>query len=103
MTYIDWSDAEDMFGLLVDFVHDARSETADRGRRSFLSRLMADIEALREQFEKLPGAEIASRLREIQNSLDGEFADDPVVMHLKECADELERVEGSVRNDIQKH
>jgi hypothetical protein len=103
MTYIDWSDSEDMFGLLVDFILDARSDTEERVRRSFLSRLMADIEALREQFDELSGMEVVSRLREIQNSIDEEFADDPVVIHLKECADELERIEGSVQHDIQKH
>lgn len=92
MTYIDWSDSEDMFGLLIDFVHDARSDAEDPGRRIFLSKLVTDLEALRERFDALPGAELVPGLWDIQNSIAEEFREDPVVEHLKACADELERI-----------
>jgi hypothetical protein len=92
MAYIDWSDAENMFGLLVDFVHDARSDTDDARRRSFLSRLIAGLEDLQERFDDLPGAAAGFRLREIESAVDEEFAQDPVVEHLRACADELDRI-----------
>jgi hypothetical protein len=92
LAYIDWSDAVDMFGLLVDFVYDARSDTGDARRRSFLSGLIASLEALQERFDDLPGAAAVSRLREIESAVDEEFAQDPVVEHLRACADELDRL-----------
>lgn len=92
MTYIEWSDSEDMFGLLIDFVVDARSDAEDPERRRFLSRLITDLEALQEQFDALPGAEAITRLRDIRESIDQEFAEDPVMEHLAACADELERI-----------
>lgn len=92
MAYVDWSDSEDMFGLLIDYVHDARCDAEDPRRRRFLSRLIRELEALQERFEALPGAATVSRLREIENAIDEEFGQDPVVEHLRACADELERV-----------
>jgi hypothetical protein len=92
MAYIDWSDSEDMFGLLLDYLYDARSDAEDSGRRSFLSRLIADLEALQERFDALPGVEAVSRLREIHDSIDEEFAEDPVIEQLAACADELDRI-----------
>jgi hypothetical protein len=94
MTYIDWSDSEDMFGLLIDYIYDARSDAEESGRRNFLSGLIKDLEVLQERFNELPGVVVVTRLRDIQNSIDTEFATDPVVEHLGACADELERVNG---------
>ena len=91
MAYIDWSDSEDMFGLLIDYVYDARGDAGDSSRRDFLSRLIGNLETLQEQFGELPGVAVVARLRGIQSSIDAEFADDPVVEHLAACADELER------------
>lgn len=92
MAYVDWSDSEDMFGLLVDYMYDARSDADDARRRSFLSGLITHLEALQERFDALPAAAVVSRLREIESSIDEEFEQDPVVEHLKACADELERI-----------
>jgi hypothetical protein len=92
MAYIDWSDGDDMFGLLVDYFYDARSDAEDPKRRSFLSGLIRDLEALQERFDALPGVEAVSRLREIHDSVDEEFSEDPVIEHLAACADELERI-----------
>lgn len=92
MAYIDWSDSEDMFGLLIDFVYDARSDAGDAGRRGFLSGLITKLEILQERFDSLSGIEAVAGLRDIQDSIDAEFAEDPVVEHLSACADELERI-----------
>jgi hypothetical protein len=93
MTYIDLSDSEDIFGLLVDYLYDARSDAGDSGRRSFLSGLIKQLEVLQEQFDVLAAAAVVARLRDIQSSIDPEFAEDPVVEHLGACADELERID----------
>jgi hypothetical protein len=92
MTYIDWFDSEDMFGLLIDYIYDARGDAVDSGRRHFLSRLIGNLETLQDQFDVLTAAAVVARLRDIQNSIDQEFAQDPVVEHLEACVDELERV-----------
>ncbi|HEX5056571.1 MAG TPA: hypothetical protein VFX02_08745 [Gammaproteobacteria bacterium] len=99
MAYINWSDAEDMFGLLIDYVHDARSDAGDARRRGFLSGLIRDLEALQERFDERPGAETVARLRDIESSIDEEFREDPVVEHLEACANELERVSARANRD----
>jgi len=34
MPFIDWSDPDEMFGLLVEFVADEKAEAEDEDRRS---------------------------------------------------------------------
>jgi hypothetical protein len=54
---------------------------------------------LQEQFDVLPAAAVVARPRDIQNSVDAEFAEDPVVQHPGACADELERIELSTKQE----
>jgi hypothetical protein len=96
MSFIDWADPEEMFGLLVEFVRDeCNEETQDLARRRFLSQLLADLSAHQEEFGSLPNVERMRRLRDVQQSIDKEFTDDPVVEHLMACGNELERIAGS--------
>ena len=93
MSLIDWSDPEEMFGLLLEFVLDERNqETQDVARRAFLSKLLVDLSAHLEEFGSLPNAERMRLLRDVQQSIDVEFAGDPVVEHLVACGNELERI-----------
>ena len=93
MSFIDWSDPEEMFGLLVEFVLDERNqETQDLARRAFLSKLLFDLSAHQDAFGSLPNMERMRLLRDIQQSIDKEFTDDPVVEHLVACGTELERI-----------
>ena len=95
MPFIDWSDPEEMLGLLVEFVLDERNdETRDLARQRFLSKLCVDLSAHQEGFGSLPHAERVRLLRDIQQSIDKEFSDDPVVEHLVACGNELERIAG---------
>ena len=95
MPYIDWSDPEVMFGLLVEYVADERGEAqADPSRRRFLEKLLANLTALQERFGTLPALEGIESLRSIRHAVDGEFENDPVVEHLGACIDELERING---------
>lgn len=94
MTFIDWSDMEEMLGLLAEFVRDAKSECErDPGRRKFLSKLLLDIGAFTGQLETLTRKQATNRLRGIYNAFDPEFSGDPVTVHVKDCIEEFERLE----------
>jgi hypothetical protein len=82
-----------MFGLLLEFVSDERNEeTQDVARRAFLSKLLFDLSSHQDEFGSLPGVEQMRLLREARQSIDVEFAGDPVVEHLIACGHELERI-----------
>lgn len=93
MSFIDWSDPEALFSLLVEYVEDERSECGDDTRRQqFLDRLVTQLSELETRLHDLPDDERSSALREIVAAIDAEFEDDPVVRHLSECAEELDRI-----------
>ncbi|GJM43200.1 MAG: hypothetical protein DHS20C21_00420 [Gemmatimonadota bacterium] len=95
MTFMDWSDANGMYGLLLDFVADARMDcNADSDRERFLSELLARLRATERELAEASPAVIIRTLRETQESIDPEFAGDPVVEHLRDCIEEIERVQG---------
>ena len=97
MSLIDWSDPEEMFGLLVEFVSDERNqETQDVARQWFLSKLLVALSAHQEGFGSLPAVEQMRILRDVQQSIDVAFTGDPVVEHLVACGNELERIGGVV-------
>lgn len=92
MSFIDWSDSEAMFGLLLEYVADEHSEASEPTRRAFLSRLTNQLQALLEACDvSTPGAVIGP-LRAVHQSIPGEFLGDPVVEHLGACVEELERL-----------
>ena len=92
MSFVDWSDPEELFGLLVEYVADERSEADDADRRAFLSRLRKQLQDLQPVFETGPLVEATNALRAIHGSIGVEFEADPVVEHLSACVEELERV-----------
>jgi hypothetical protein len=92
MSLIDWSDPEEMFGLLVEYVMDEQNEAGDSNRRRFLSGLKRQLLELQELFVKLPPVDAIKALRAIHRSVAIEFENDPVAEHLEACADELQRI-----------
>jgi hypothetical protein len=92
MSFIDWSDAEGMFGLLIDYVADEQRASEDSARRKFLSRLQRRLEELRESFESMASVEALTALHAIRHSIGEEFESDAVVEHLSACIEELERL-----------
>ena len=93
MTFVDFSDPEDMFGLLIDYVTDELSDADDPARQEFLSGLLHSLSELHQRFPGLKAAEQIEALRALPFSIDAEFASDPVVQHLEDCATELERLD----------
>ena len=92
MSLIDWSDPETMLGLLVEYVADEAMATQDdRSRTDFLEQLSQDLLDVAEQ-ELESSAEIAERLREIHNFQPRDFVNDPVMVHVAHCIDELARI-----------
>ncbi len=84
MTFIDWSDSEEMIGLLIEYVADKRNEShEDPKRQKFLSDLLADLTKQQINFD---------RLQKIYESIDPEFRNDEVVIHVHDCIEELERL-----------
>lgn len=92
MAFVDFSDPDDMFALLTDYVIDERSEAEDPQRRRFLSGLLDSLADLQEQFPGLTAAQQIKCLRELHRSIDAEFESDAVAQHLADCAAELERI-----------
>lgn len=95
MTFIDWSDPEEMLGLLTEYVADARQDSqADPGRAAFLDALLNDLTQLTRQSDEVSLDEAISRLREIQGIHSDDLGDDPVLRHVEDCIGELVRIWG---------
>jgi hypothetical protein len=94
MTFIDWSDSEGMFGLLMEYVADARNEcTGDPARRKFLGKVLADLNAANQQFDAINPKQAIEVLRNICDSMDPQFKEDEVVIHIADCIEELEQIQ----------
>lgn len=93
MSLIDWSDPDEMLGLLVEYVADeAAASHDDRDRSHFLRTLQRELDAL--AVHDFGTADRISRtLREVIASQPSEFASDPVMAHLEACVEELHRIE----------
>jgi hypothetical protein len=89
MSIIDWSDPEEMLGLLSDYVRDALQQERDRERVRFLRRLATDIDSLASPASP---AKTLARLRRIYESLPESFASDDVLIHVRDCIEELARI-----------
>lgn len=98
MTFIDWSDSEGIFGLLIEFVADERSDsTGDVSRQRFLSRLLLELNAINERFDRIKPSDVIEGLKAIHDSIAPDFKDDPVVIHLLDCIEQLESMNGMSR------
>jgi hypothetical protein len=92
MSLINWSDPDEMLGLLLDFVTDeARTSHADRERSRFLGELSQLLGELADQAPVSAG-QAARALGEIRTSQPEEFRSDPVIAHLEACIEELQRI-----------
>jgi len=90
MGFIDWSDLEGMFELLVEYVRGEQNECKkDPSRKRFLSQLVCDLKKLDQKFADLSTQETITQLQTIHDSIDSEFKDDPVTIHIQDCIDEL--------------
>jgi hypothetical protein len=93
MSLIDWSDPEEMLGLLAEYVADERlAERDDRRRARFLDELSSALRALASQGEVLSTRAMIDRLRDIYEGQPTEFSADSVLAHLDDCIQELERI-----------
>jgi hypothetical protein len=92
MSLIDWSDPEEMLGLLVEYVADeAIASVDDRDRAAWLQDLRDELQSLACRNVEWAD-EIAEALGEIRRSLPREVAADSVVEHLDACIEELQRI-----------
>lgn len=93
MSLIDWSDPDEMLGLLVDYVADeANASHADRARARFLGALSKELGELADQASENV-RQVAEALREFRTSQPEEFLSDPVIAHLDACIEELYRIQ----------
>jgi hypothetical protein len=96
MTFINWSDSEEMIALLTEFVADERNDSqADSARAQFLTDLLAELLDLNETFAAISTDEAIEKLRGVHESVSRDFATDPVVVHVESCIEELERIRDS--------
>jgi hypothetical protein len=88
MTFINWSDSEEMVGLLADYVADEKRDAQnDPERASFLSELSAELADLARVAAEMPVDELIDRLRALKDS-----PGEPVWQHVEDCIRELERI-----------
>ena len=93
MTFINWSDSEEMLGLLCEYVADEKSDSQnDHVRVRFLAELSADLADLADRAPGMSADEAIERLRAIHASQADDFAGDPVLTHVEACIEELERI-----------
>jgi hypothetical protein len=93
VSLIDWSDPEEMLGLLVEYVADeVAAEETDAERAAFLRELWRELQRLARS-EPFDAEQMASSMREVRASQPREFLADPVLAHLDACVAELERIE----------
>jgi uncharacterized membrane protein YccC len=92
MSLIDWSDPDEMLGLLVEYVADeAIASHGDAARVLFLNELSRELGAIAgRDFESVD--RIERTLTELLESQPREFASDPVMAHLEACIEELHRI-----------
>jgi hypothetical protein len=92
MSFINWSDAEEMLGLLSEYVIDEYRESNDAIRSGFLRALSAELEELALGASELSVREAIDQLRILRDSQPAEFRDDPALIHMEDCIAELERI-----------
>ena len=93
MTFIDWSDPEEMLGLLTEYVADARIESeTEPARSSFLAALLNDLTELNRNSDQVALDDLAGGLRRIHASHARDLAGDPVLRHVEDCLEELDRI-----------
>jgi hypothetical protein len=94
MAFIDWSDAEGILDLLVEYIADEKRDVrGDINRRQFLKNLLKELKLLREQLPTDGVAETIVSLQTIHSSITPEFVDDPAVEHITACIEELEQIQ----------
>lgn len=101
MSLIDWSDPDEMLGLLVEYVTDeALAESRDAGRAHFLRDLSGELETLAgRDFDAVD--QMADAIREIRASQPREFLEDAVIAHVDACIEELDRIgDGTQRSRV---
>ena len=93
MTFINWSDSEEMLGLLCEYVADEKGDSQnDVVRSRFLAELSADLADLVDRAPGMSADETIERLRAMHASRADDFGGDPVLTHVEACIEELERI-----------
>ena len=92
MSFIDWSDPEEMVGLLVEYVADEAVAERDPLRIRFLQELSTALTTLASSSPQWSARRTIGRLRRVHDSQASEFGADPVLVHLDACIQELERI-----------
>lgn len=93
MSFIDWSDPEEMLGLLSEYVADERDGSSDDlAREAFLADLAAALIQLTDRIDETTPEDLVDQLRAVHVSHAGEYGADPVLIHVEACIEELERI-----------
>ena len=98
MSFINWSDPEEMLGLLSEYVIDEYVESNEDATRSgFLCALSTELGVLALHASELSVPQAIDQLRIIRDSQPPELRDDPALIHMEDCIEELERISANAR------
>ena len=93
MAFIDWSDPQEMLGLLSEYVADERNGSSDDpAREVFLADLAAALVGLTDRLDGTSPGDVVDGLSAIHRSQAEEFGADPVLVHVAACIEELKRI-----------
>jgi hypothetical protein len=97
VSFINWSDSDEMLGLLSEFVADEQGDsTGDPARARFLAGVLEELGELTARIDETNDDDSIGKLRMILESADDEFRVDPVLEHVQACIEELERIRDRV-------
>ena len=92
MTFIDLSDAEGMIGLYVELVADERAGCQDDPERlRFVEELLAQLKSIEANLDQVHLSATVQELKDLHESADNNFANDPVMVHLNDLVEEIEK------------
>jgi len=92
VTFIDLTDAEGMIGLYVELVADERAECQeDPDRLRFVEDLLTQLRSVEADLDQTSISATLQKLKALRESVDHDFTHDPVVVHLDDLAEEIEK------------
>jgi hypothetical protein len=92
VTFLDLSDAEGMIGLYLELVADERTGCQDDPERlRFVEELLEQLKSMEANLDQVHLSATVQKLKDLHESADNDFANDPVMVHLNDLLEEIDK------------